>query len=116
MIIFPFGFFILDEKAPVYVGNDLRAQTIVRAWLEANPDKVRLAFDAVGPARVLTRFLGWDESPRSSSMDPEPMLFESSSDGIPEIAERRLYRNYHAALAGHAELVEIAKARLRGEC
>jgi hypothetical protein len=112
MIIFPFGFYILDGKSPVYVGNDLEAQNIVRAWMEANPGKVRLGFDAMGPIRVLTRFLGWDESLRSGSMDPEPLLFETTLDGDPEIGTRRLYRDYRAALAGHAELVEIAKRRL----
>ena len=112
MIIFPFGFYILDGKSPIYVGNDLEAKDFVRAWLEANPGQVRLGFAAIGPARILTRFLGWDEAFRSSSMDPEPLLFETTLDGAPDIGARRLYRDYDDALAGHAELVEIARRRL----
>lgn len=112
MIIFPFGFYILDGRSPVYVGNDLDAQNTVRAWLDANPERVRLAFDAVGPVRISTRFLGWNEQPRPDSMDPAPMLFETTLDGVPELATRRVYGDYETALAGHAELVEIATQSL----
>ena len=115
MIIFPFGFFILEDRSPVYVGNDLGARSLVQAWLEANPGLVRLACDVVGPVQVGTRFLGWDESPRAGRMDPEPLLFESRLDGVPEIAERRLYRDGREALAGHAELIEIARGWWRGQ-
>jgi hypothetical protein len=35
VIVFPFGFYSLDGRTPVYVGNDLDAQNTVRAWMEA---------------------------------------------------------------------------------
>lgn len=112
MIIFPFGFYILDGKLPVYVGNDLEAQNIVRAWQEANPEKLRLRFDVIGSMQVLTRFLGWNEHLRSDSMDQGALLFEATLDGGGGIPARRLYGEYDAAIAGHAELVEIAISRL----
>src|SRR5689334_11325460 len=113
MNIFPFGFYILDSTSPIYVGNDLEAKDFVRAWLEANPEKAQLAVDAIGPFQILTRFLGWDERLRSGSMDATPLLFETSLDGGPGVAERRRYRDYNAALAGHADLVEIARGQFR---
>lgn len=113
MIIFPFGFYILDGKSPIYVGNDLDAKDFARAWLEANPGQVRLGLDAIGTVRISTRFLGWDEAFRSSRMDPEPLLFETTLDGAPDIGTRRLYCDYDDALAGHAEFVEIVRRRLR---
>jgi hypothetical protein len=113
MIIFPFGFYILEGRSPVYVGNDLEAQSIVRTWMEANPEKVCLGLEAIGTIRVLTQFLGWDQSLRPSSMDLVPWLFETVLEGDPEIDARRLYGDYQAALDGHAELVGIATRRLR---
>lgn len=115
MIIFPFGFFILEDRSPVYVGNDLGAQSFVRAWMEANPELVQLACEGIGPVQVRTRFLGWDETPRSRRMDPEPLLFESRLDGVPEMSTRRLHRDLQEALASHAELVEIARCWWRGQ-
>jgi len=112
MIIFPFGFYILDGQFPIYVGNDLEAQNIVRAWMEANPEKVRLRFDRLGCTQILTKFLGWNTGSRASRMDQEPLLFETIMDRDGEIPVRRLYSDYEAALAGHAELVDIAKSRL----
>ncbi|MET4041024.1 hypothetical protein ABIC03_002715 [Bradyrhizobium sp. RT6a] len=57
MIIFPFGFYILEGKRPVYVGNDLEVQKTVRSWMGANPEKVRLSFDQIGSAHILTKLL-----------------------------------------------------------
>lgn len=114
MIIFPYGFYILDGRSPIYVGNDLEAQDTVRAWLDANPGKVRLGLDVIGPVRISTRFLGWNEQPRSDSMDPRPFLFETTLDGAPDIVTRRLYRDYDAASTGHVELVALARQRLDG--
>ena len=114
MIIFPFGFYILDGKTPVHVGNDLDAQNAVRAWAKANPEQVRLGFDEVGAMRVLTIFLGWDRSHSPSRMDPSPLLFETTVvNDREELHTRRRYSDYDAALAGHAELVDLARGGLQ---
>ena len=114
MIIFPFGFYILDGKTPVHVGNDLDAQNTVRAWAKANPEQVRLGFDEAGAMRVLTMFLGWDRSSSPSRMDPAPLLFETTILGSrEELQLRRRYSDYDAALAGHAEIVDLARRGLR---
>ncbi len=114
MIIFPFGFYILDGKIPVYVGNDLDAQNAVRAWAKANPEQVRLGFDEIGAMRVLTIFLGWDRTSSPSRMDQAPLLFETTIvDGRDELHTRRRYSDYDAALAGHAELVGLARRGLQ---
>lgn len=113
MIIFPFGFYILDGKTPVHVGNDLDAQNAVRAWAKANPEQVRLGFDEVGAMRVLTIFLGWDRSHSPSRMDPSPLLFETTVvNDREELHTRRRYSDYDAALAGHAELAGLARRGL----
>lgn len=62
MIIFPLGFFILEGKRPVYLGNDLEAQKAVRTWINANPDKLHLSLDVIGPVQFLTRSIGCNES------------------------------------------------------
>ncbi len=114
MIIFPFGFYILDGKIPVYVGNDLDAQNAVRAWEQANLEQVRLGFDEIGAMRVLTIFLGWDRTSSPSRMDQAPLLFETTIvDGRDELHTRRRYSDYDAALAGHAELVGLARRGLQ---
>ncbi len=114
MIIFPFGFYVLDGKTPVYVGNDLEAQNTALAWMEANPEQIRLGFDQVGPMLVLTVFQSSDHGASRSSMDQAPLLFETTISGGPDDLEpRRRYSDYDAALEGHAELVGYAKSRLR---
>ncbi|MET4388078.1 hypothetical protein ABIB73_003840 [Bradyrhizobium sp. F1.4.3] len=114
LIIFPFGFYILDGKMPVHVGNDLEAQNAVCAWAKANPEQVRLGFDEVGAMKVLTVFLGWDRSSSPSRMDQAPLLFETTITGHrEELQLRRRYSDYDAALAGHAELVALSRRGLR---
>src|SRR3954462_3821974 len=112
MIIFPFGFYILEGKRPIYVGNDLQAQEAVLTWMDANQDKVRLRFDIVGPAQIVTKFLGWNAAFPSVSMDQAPLLFEATLEVDGQVAVRHLYNDYDAALMGHADLTERAKARL----
>ncbi|MCK1432518.1 MULTISPECIES: hypothetical protein [unclassified Bradyrhizobium] len=112
MIIFPFGFYVLEGKLPVYLGNDLEAQKAMQAWLEANPDCVQLRLDVIGPEQLLTRFLGFDVSGRSAAMDHGPLLFETTCCEKENITVRRLYHDYDAALRGHAELIEISRKRL----
>lgn len=113
MIIFPFGFYVLDGKTPVYVGNDLEARNTVHAWMEANPEQIRLGFDQVGPMQVLTVFQGSDHGASRSRMDQAPLLFETTISGGPDDLEaRRRYNDYDAALDGHAALVGLAKSRL----
>jgi hypothetical protein len=114
LIVFPFGFYILDGQTPVYVGNDLEAQNSVRAWMKANPEQVRFGFDEVGAMQVRTRFLGWDRSASPSRMDQTPLLFETTIvGGRDEIHMCRRYADHAAALAGHAELVGLARNGLR---
>jgi hypothetical protein len=108
MIIFPFGFYILDGKAPVYVGNDLQAQNTVRAWKEANPERVQLGFDEVGSVQVSTIFEGWDHGSSPSRMDSAPRLFETRVLSNQKDLHKRRYSDYDAAMAGHAELVKCA--------
>jgi hypothetical protein len=110
MIIFPFGFYILDGKAPVYVGNDLEAQNTVLAWKEANPEQIRLGFDEVGLVQIMTIFQGWDYGASHSSMDQEPLLFETTVSRDQKELHKRRYRNYEAAIAGHAELLDTLAA------
>ncbi|MCK1546955.1 hypothetical protein IVA98_00515 [Bradyrhizobium sp. 160] len=112
MVIFPFGFYILEGASPVYVGNNLEAQRITVAWMDANPDKVCLRSEAVGPTELATKFLGWDGSGGSAGMGQAPFLFATtcSCEGRPLM--KRLYRDYEAALAGHTELIELAKSKL----
>jgi hypothetical protein len=113
MIIFPFGFHVLDGKTPVYVGNDLEAQNTAHAWMEANPEQVRLGFDEVGPMQVLTVFQSSDHGASRSRMDQATLLFETTVSGGPDGLEaRRRYSDYDAALEGHAELVGLAKSKL----
>jgi hypothetical protein len=104
MIIFPFGFYILDGKTPVYVGNDLEAQNTVRVWKEANPEQVRLCLDMVGPLQIRTTFVGWDCGASRSSMDQSPLLFETVVLRHEETLRERRYSGYDAALAGHAAM------------
>jgi hypothetical protein len=111
MIVFPFGFYILEGKRPVYVGNDLEAQKTVRSWMGANPEKVRLSFDQIGSAHIATKFLGWNAA-RSNSMDRTPLLFEGALIADEQTHVRRFYGDYDAALEGHVKLIEIAKGRL----
>jgi hypothetical protein len=114
MIIFPFGFYILDGKTPVYVGNDLDAQNIARAWMDAHPEQIRLGCDEVGPVRILTVFQSSDLGASRGSMDQAPLLFETTVSGGPdELQAHRRYRDYDAAREGHAELVELARRRLQ---
>jgi hypothetical protein len=114
LIIFPFGFYILDGRTPVHLGNDLDAQDAVRAWMKANPDQIRLGFDEVGAMRVLTRFLGWDPVASPSRMDQAPRLFETTITGErEELQLRRRYGDYDDALAGHAELVALVRGGLQ---
>ncbi|WP_439399512.1 hypothetical protein ACRQ5Q_19340 [Bradyrhizobium sp. PMVTL-01] len=112
MIIFPFGFYILEGKRPIYMGNDIEAQRTVRAWIEANPTTVHLRLDVIGLVQVSTRFLGCDESGRSAAMDHAPRLFATTFCEEGKSTVRRLYSDYDAALAGHAQLVEIERRRL----
>jgi hypothetical protein len=113
MIIFPFGFYVLDGKIPVYVGNDLEAQATAHAWMEANPEQIRLGLDQVGPMQVLTIFHSSDHGASRSRMDQAPLLFETTICGGPDDLEmRRRYNDYEAALEGHAELVGLARSRL----
>ncbi|MBR0865941.1 hypothetical protein ACVIWV_002441 [Bradyrhizobium diazoefficiens] len=42
MIIFPFGFYTLEGKRPIYVGNDIEAQKTARAWIEAPRGSVKI--------------------------------------------------------------------------
>ncbi|MET4275175.1 MULTISPECIES: hypothetical protein [unclassified Bradyrhizobium] len=111
MIIFPFGFYVLEGKRPIYVGNDLEAQKAMRAWMEANPHRVHLRLEVIGLEQPLTRFRGCDESGRSAAMDYAPLLFETTCYGRKDTV-RRLYHDYDAALRGHAELIEISRKRL----
>ena len=60
MIIFPFGFYILEGKRLVHVGNDLEAQKTVRTWMDDNPEKVILRCDRVAQEQITTRFLGYN--------------------------------------------------------
>jgi hypothetical protein len=114
VIIFPFGFYILDGKMPVYVGNDLEAQNTVSAWKAINAEQIRLAFDKVGPVQISTVFEGWDHGASYAHMDQAPLLFETTVLNDPnDPHQRRRYSGYDAALAGHAELVELARSKLR---
>ena len=112
MIIFPFGFFILEGKRPVYLGNDLRAQKAMQAWIDAHPERVHLRLDVIARAQLLTRFLGFDANGRSAKMVQAPLLFETTLVEDEKTALRRLYSDYDAALAGHVQLMEIARSRL----
>ena len=114
MIIFPFGFYILDGKTPVYVGNDLQAQNTVRVWIEVNDEQVTLSFDEVGPMQISTMFRGSDHAVSGSRMDQAPLLFETTISGAPDdLQVRRRYSDYDAALGGHAEMVGLARRRLQ---
>jgi hypothetical protein len=117
LIIFPFGFYILDGKSPVYVGNDLEAQNNVRAWKEANAEQVQLAFDELGsvqePVQVSTVFHGWDHGASYRRIDQAPLLFETRVVSHLWDIQPRRYSDYDAALAGHAELVGRVKCMLR---
>jgi len=112
MIIFPFGFYVLEGKLPIYVGNDLEAQKAMQAWMEGNPQRVRLRLDVIGIEQLLTRFLGCDKSGRSAAMDHAPLLFETTRCREEKVNVRRLYKDYDAALRGHAELAEIIRKGL----
>lgn len=82
--------------------------------MKANPEQVRFGFDAVGAMQVRTRFLGWDRTASPSRMDQTPLLFETTVvGGGDEIHMRRRYAGYGEALAGHAELVALARNGLR---
>ena len=64
--------------------------------------------------RVLTIFLGWDRSSSPSRMDQAPLLFETTVvDDQDALHTRRRYSDYDAALAGHAELVDLARRGLQ---
>ena len=108
MIIFPFGFYILDGKTPVYVGNDLQAQNTVCAWKAANSERAQLGFDEVGDVQVLTIFEGWDHGSSPSRMDSAPRLFETRVLSNQKELHKRRYNDYDAAIAGHAELLKSA--------
>lgn len=112
MIIFPFGFFILEGKRPVYLGNDLEAQKAMRTWIDANPERVHLRLDVIGRAQLLTRFLGFDANGQSAKMVQAPLLFETTCSENEKTTLHRLYSDYDAALAGHVQLIEIARGRL----
>lgn len=113
MIIFPFGFYILHGKMPVYIGNDLEAQKTVIAWKQANVEQIQLGFDQIGPVQVSTVFHGWDHGASHSRMDQSPLLFETVISGGQYDSHQRRYSDCDAALAGHAELVELAERKLR---
>lgn len=108
MIIFPFGFYILDGKRLIHLGNDLEARKASTAWLEAN-NNGRLRSDVIAGAQLLTRFLGFDQSGRSAAMNYAPLLFETALCDDGKITRCRLYSDYDAALAGHAELLDISR-------
>jgi hypothetical protein len=114
MIIFPFGFYILDGKTPVYIGNDLQAQNTVCAWKIAHPERVRLRFDEVGSVQVLTIFEGWDHGASRSSMDQAPLLFQTTVFRDQDDLHKRRYSDYDAAMAGHAELLNLARSAKHG--
>jgi hypothetical protein len=85
----------------------------MRAWMEANPEQVRLGFDEVGAVQVLTVFLGWDRAASPARMDQAPLLFETTilrDGGGPEMQRR--YSDYDEALAGHAALVGLVRCGL----
>ncbi|MCK1332824.1 MULTISPECIES: hypothetical protein [unclassified Bradyrhizobium] len=108
MIIFPFGFYILDGKRLIHLGNDLEAQKASAAWLEAN-NNGHLRSDVIAGAQLLTRFVGFDRSGRSAAMNNEPLLFETTFSGDGEITRCRVYSDCDTALAGHAELLDISR-------
>jgi|SRR6478609_4051606 hypothetical protein len=112
MIIFPFGFYVLEGKLPIYVGNDLEAQKAMQVWIEANPQRVRLRLDVIDSKQLLTKFRGFDASDRSATMDQGPLLFETTCCEEEQVIVRRLYGDYDAALRGHAELAEIIRKKL----
>lgn len=60
----------------------------------------------------MTKFLGWNAEFPSVSMDQATLLFEAIIEVAGEVAVRHLYNDYDAALMGHADLTERAKAKL----
>jgi hypothetical protein len=112
MIIFPFGFFILGDTSPIYIGNDIEAQKTVLTWMRLNPDKVLMRSDFVGSTEIVTRFLGWDENGGSATMRQSPLLFKTTSTAEGVVVSHRLYSDFEAAIEGHDDLVQLAKSHL----
>jgi hypothetical protein len=113
LIIFPFGFYILDGRMPVRLGNDLAAQTAMRAWMHAHPEQIRLGCDDIGAIKVETVFLGWDRVASPARMDQTPLLFETTiAHGQGEPQMQRRTSDYDDALTGHAALVALARCGL----
>jgi hypothetical protein len=110
MVIFPFGFYILDGKTPVYVGNDLEAQKTVSAWKDANPGQVLLSVDQIGASQILTTFQGWDYGTSYRNMDQAPLLFATVISRAQQAGHERRYSVYDDALAGHAMLFKSVLA------
>lgn len=48
MIIFPYGFYILDGKRPIHLGNDLEAREAMMSWMDAN-NSGHLRSDCIRP-------------------------------------------------------------------
>ncbi|MBP0116390.1 hypothetical protein [Bradyrhizobium vignae] len=108
MIIFPFGFYILDGKRPIYLGNNFEAQETMRNWMRLNPDKVLLRSDMVGATEIFTEFLGCDRTAVSATMcQGFPLLFKTTRSAHGVAAEIRRYDAYDDSIRGHTEIVQM---------
>ncbi|RXH25310.1 MULTISPECIES: hypothetical protein [Bradyrhizobium] len=107
MIIFPYGFYLLNGKRPIHLGNDLEAREAMMTWLDAN-NSGHLRSDMIGGAQLLTRFRGFDDTGWSAAMHQAPLLFETMFCSEGEVTRHRQYAEYDTALAGHAELLDIS--------
>jgi hypothetical protein len=97
--------YILDEQGNPKECNDLLEWG---RWFQENGDKRQVAISNIGETRVSTVFLGLDHNFVSSG---EPVLFETMVFVGRESMECQRYTTRDDALAGHAKMAAMAKAR-----
>lgn len=96
--------YILDGKKAVPVGNVMDWAE----WFEKAKSERHVAVTEIGDCRISTVFLGLDHN----WFDGPPLLFESMIFGGAHDGEMDRYGAWEEAEAGHARMVEKAKAAL----
>jgi hypothetical protein len=106
------GFYTLDGKEPVFLGNDSAAFIEMARWRDECWEQCQLAHDEIGNASVSTVFLCWNHGVHRDTAPP--LLFETMVfGGVYNHAQQR-YATFDEAMAGHAVFVDQIRQQQSG--
>jgi hypothetical protein len=106
------GFYTLNGKEPVYLGNDAAAFVEMSRWRDESWDRCQLAHDEIGKAAISTVFLCWNHSLHRDTLPP--LLFETMVFGGAYNHAQQRYATFDEAMAGHAVFVAQIRQQTNG--